>query len=87
MMTGLFPARHGVVASDTRLARRTETLAESMARAGYETYAVVNTPWLQRDVFGFMRGFDRTRFVKGGGDRVAPNTLVADQARSWLVRE
>ncbi len=87
MMTGLFPARHGVVANDTRLSRRTETLAERLARSGYETYAVVNTPWLQRDVFGFMRGFEQTLFVKGGGDRVAPNTLVTDTARGWLERK
>ena len=73
MMTGLFPARHGVVASDTRLPPRTQTLAEALGDAGYETFAVVNTPWLQRDVFGFMKGF-RAHSTHKLRKNVAPGT-------------
>lgn len=84
MMTGLYPLRHGVVASDTRMPGRFDTLSEQLGRSGYETFAVVNTPWLQRDLFGFMRGFEHTLFVKGGGDRVAPNNMVTDQVLHWV---
>lgn len=87
MLTGLYPKRHGVVSHGTKLSVRTETLAGDLARAGFETYAVVNTPWLAGDTFGFMRGFETKLFVKGGGARVAPNTLVTDQALDWLGRK
>lgn len=87
MLTGLYPKRHGVVSSGTKLPARTATLASDLLLAGYATHAVVNTPWLTVDTFGFMRGFEQTLFVKGGGARVAPNTLVTDQAIDWLKRK
>lgn len=68
MLTGLYPAGHGVHENSRRLADRHELLTERLASAGYETAAFVSgAPLLRR--FGLARGFDHydDRF---GGDAV-----------------
>jgi arylsulfatase A-like enzyme len=60
MLTGLAPSVHGVVSRNHKLAKDTLYLPELLARAGYETRAVV-TWWFVSRLFGFDRGFHTFR--------------------------
>ena len=57
MMTGLYPAGHGVHENGRRLSDQTPLLAERLHNAGYRTAAFVSTFTLARR-FGLARGFD-----------------------------
>jgi choline-sulfatase len=57
MMTGLYPAGHGVHENGRRLSDETPLLAERLHGAGYRTAAFVSTFTLARR-FGLARGFD-----------------------------
>jgi arylsulfatase A-like enzyme len=57
MMTGLYPAGHGVHENGRRLSDQTPLLAERLHGAGYHTAAFVSTFTLARR-FGLARGFD-----------------------------
>ncbi|HEY1912583.1 MAG TPA: sulfatase-like hydrolase/transferase [Vicinamibacterales bacterium] len=57
MMTGLYPAGHGVHENGRRLSDQTPLLAERLRAAGYRTAAFVSTFTLARR-FGLARGFD-----------------------------
>jgi choline-sulfatase len=57
MMTGLYPAAHGVHENGRRLSDQTPLLAERLRGAGYRTAAFVSTFTLARR-FGLARGFD-----------------------------
>jgi choline-sulfatase len=57
MMTGLYPAGHGVHENGRRLSDQTPLLAERLRGAGYRTAALVSTFTLARR-FGLARGFD-----------------------------
>ena len=57
MMTGLYPAGHGVHENGRRLSDQTPLLAERLRGAGYRTAAFVSTFTLARR-FGLARGFD-----------------------------
>ena len=57
MMTGLYPAGHGVHENGRRLSDQTPVLAERLHAAGYRTAAFVSTFTLARR-FGLARGFD-----------------------------
>jgi arylsulfatase A-like enzyme len=84
MLTGLFPMGHGVMMSHLKLPDAIPTLASTLASAGYDTAAVVNSTWLQKGRWGVARGFEKFLFVEEAVDRRAPSTWVTDQAMDWL---
>jgi arylsulfatase A-like enzyme len=57
MLTGLLPARHGMLDDGRRLPSGIPTLAESLQQAGFRTAGFVNVVHLAPS-FGFARGFD-----------------------------
>jgi len=57
MLTGLYPAHHGVKTHETRLAQSQVTLAEEFQQAGYQTFAVVNTWNVGAPQFQLDQGF------------------------------
>jgi arylsulfatase A-like enzyme len=57
IFTSLHPLEHGLVKNGLRLDDRFDTLAERLARRGYETRAFVSSFVLNRK-FGFAQGFD-----------------------------
>ena len=61
LLTGLLPARHGMLDVDRRLPDTTPTLAETIARAGFRTAAFVNSPYLVPKS-GLVRGFEHYRY-------------------------
>ncbi|MBY0280323.1 sulfatase [Candidatus Binatia bacterium] len=82
MMTGLYPASHGVVGLDRTLAREHRTLAEALRGAGYDTAAFTEDGLLEGAI-GFQRGFSRYGENRGvfaaAGD--APGTFA--RALAW----
>lgn len=58
MMSGLYPAGHGLHENARTLSADTPVLAERLGRVGYETAAFVSSFVLARR-FGLARGFDR----------------------------
>lgn len=58
MLTGLYPAEHGVRDEYRGLDPRVPTLAEELRRRGYATAGVVSTVALMKRHHGFARGFD-----------------------------
>lgn len=57
MFTGLLPIQHGVEKNTDILSGSFETLAESLKKRGYSSYAVVSLGVLKAR-FGFAQGFD-----------------------------
>ena len=57
MLTGLFPAQHGVVEEELALARDVPLLAERLSAAGYATLGLYRPSWIHAR-HGFARGFD-----------------------------
>jgi len=85
MLTGLFPAEHGVVSSHFELQGEVPTLASLLARQGYSTAAVVNAIWLKREAFGVTRDFEQYRYIRDADyARRSPSRMVTDQAIEWL---
>lgn len=64
MMTGLYPASHGVIGLDRTLPPEHRTLAESLRAAGYDTAAFTEDALLE-GALGFQRGFSRYAANKG----------------------
>lgn len=71
MLTGLYPATHGVVSFGQHLAARHPTLAEVLRDAGYGTAAFTEDALLDSR-HGFLRGFstydENTTIADGAGD-------------------
>ncbi len=84
MLTGLYPARHGVVSMATELPENLPTLAAALSRAGFTTAAVVNNTWLSRDTYGLTRDFEYYQLVDTPDDHREPNRWVTDTALQWL---
>ena len=88
MLTGLYPAHHGVRFADVIrflnsrstdvLGAANVTLAEMLAAGGYSTAAFTSNRWLS-SAFGFEQGFD----LLESNDRQAAGPLV-DRAIAWL---
>ncbi len=57
MLTGLFPAQHGVLREDQALAPEIPLLSERLDEAGYQTLALYYPCWIH-ERYGFARGFD-----------------------------
>ena len=78
LMTGLYPAGHGIHENARRLPDATPVLAEQLKGAGYRTAAVVASFVLAKQ-FGLARGFDvyDDRLPEGRQDRTASEVTEA----------
>ena len=78
LMTGLYPAGHGIHENARRLPDATPVLAERLKGAGYRTAAVVASFVLAKQ-FGLARGFDvyDDRLPEGRQDRSAREVTEA----------
>jgi arylsulfatase A-like enzyme len=86
MLTGFFPAVHGVYAPGSRLARAFPTLAETLAAHGYQTAAITENAMLSSST-GVTRGFAYYRELKGVGLETDGRVKeVVDGALDWLGR-
>jgi choline-sulfatase len=85
MMTGLYPAGHGVHENARYLSPDRPVLAERLRKAGYRTAAFVSSFVLARR-FGLARGFDvyDDEFPAGRAERTARETT--DRALAYLDR-
>ncbi|HWW60124.1 MAG TPA: sulfatase, partial [Thermoanaerobaculia bacterium] len=84
MMTGLYPAGHGVHENARFFAGNQPLLAEELHKAGYRTAAFVSAFALARR-FGLARGFDLydENFANAQAERPAQETT--DRALAWLA--
>jgi choline-sulfatase len=84
MLTGLYPAGHGVHQNSRRLPDGVPVLTERLRQLGYATAAFVSGFPLERQ-FGLARGFERydDEFGAGGVERGARETT--DRALAWLA--
>lgn len=83
MLSGLYPAGHGVLHNAYKIRDSVPVLAEILGDAGYETAAFVSGFTLNGDITGLDRGFDR--YDDAGlrrGERRAEKTIQA--AQRWL---
>jgi choline-sulfatase len=85
MLTGLYPAGHGVHENARYLSRDRPVLAERLREAGYRTAAFVSSFVLARR-FGLARGFDvyDDELPAGRAERTARETT--DRALAYLDR-
>jgi len=83
MLTGLYPAGHGVHENARPLAASHPTVAERLRDAGWATAAFVSGYPLERQ-FGLARGFER--YDDGFGEGLAERSAKAttDLAVAWL---
>jgi choline-sulfatase len=81
MMTGLYPAGHGVHENGRFIAPHHPLLAEQLQQAGYRTAAFVSAYVLARR-FGLARGFERYDDEIEGVERTARETT--DRALAYL---
>jgi tetratricopeptide (TPR) repeat protein len=86
LMTGLYPAGHGVRENARYLSRSQAVLAERLHEAGYATAAFVSSFVLARR-FGLARGFDLydDELSAGQAERTARDTT--ERALAYLERE
>lgn len=86
MMTGLYPAGHGVHENARFLSGSVRVVAESLRQAGYETAAFVSSFALARR-FGLARGFGLydDALAAGAGER--PDSETTDRALAFLAKE
>ncbi len=81
MLTGLEPARHGLLKNGWRLPERHDTLAEILSAVGYTTYAAVSVDHLGI-AGGFHQGFDVFDADFEEHQRSGSETLAV--VRTWL---
>lgn len=87
MLTGLFPAQHGVVNADLALSENIPMLAERLKAAGYQTVALFQPSWLH-ERFGFARGFDVFRShgsAEEAGEHLREELAKLDPARPTFL--
>ena len=78
LFTGLLPQVHGVGWGRVVAPDSLDTLAEKLQRAGYDTFAFSENPWVS-PTFNLMQGFDR--FVVGNGTEEELRDAVSKWAR------
>ncbi len=83
MMTGLYPAAHGVLTNGYRLHEETTTLAERLRGEGFKTAAFVAAKSVLGKRFGFNQGFE---VFKQGLLRQRRAAKVNRDALRWLER-
>jgi arylsulfatase A-like enzyme len=81
ILTGLYPASHGVRGLDQRLGTGLETLASTLARAGYLTRAIGDGGAMSSE-FGFAHGFDSYGQAERHRDDYVPDLLR--RFRHWF---
>lgn len=84
MLTGLYPAGHGVHENGRRLSDRIPLVAERLRELGYHTAAFVSGFPLERP-FGLARGFERYDDEFGGGKVERSSRETTDRALAWLA--
>ncbi len=86
MLTGLYPAGHGVHENARRLADQHPLLAERLRAAGYDTAAFVSAfPVARR--FGLARGFDTYDDQLDPGREERSAIATTDRAIAWLRQQ
>jgi choline-sulfatase len=86
MMTGLYPAEHGIHENGRHLAGDRAVLAERLRTAGYATAAFVSSFTLARR-FGLARGFDLYDDEPSAGREERTSWETTDRALAFLRRE
>jgi arylsulfatase A-like enzyme/tetratricopeptide (TPR) repeat protein len=84
MLTGLYPAGHGLHENGRRLADAVPLVTERLRELGYATAAFVSGFPLARQ-FGLARGFDRYDDAFGEGANERRADLTANAALAWLA--
>jgi arylsulfatase A-like enzyme len=86
MLTGLYPARHGLKSFENTeaasLPTQCVTLAEALRQQGFLTAAIVNSHYLNQR-YGLHKGFTDFTYIKESFDRRSPSE-VGDKAAEWL---
>lgn len=89
MLTGTYPAEHGVDVADATLNEKRATIATVLHAAGYETAAFSANVAFLTDAQGIGRGFDRFENVLPAGEDPfnagAGADRVTDAALAWLA--
>jgi choline-sulfatase len=86
MLTGLYPAGHGVHENARFLGADQALLAESLGRAGYRTAAFVSSFVLSRR-FGLSRGFEHYDDELPGAASERDAASTTDRALAYLARQ
>jgi arylsulfatase A-like enzyme len=86
MMTGIYPAAHGIHENGRYLVNTHPVVAEQLRTAGYRTGAFVSAFALARR-FGLSRGFDLYDDDFGGEDAQRPANETTDRALAWLAQK
>jgi arylsulfatase A-like enzyme/Tfp pilus assembly protein PilF len=84
MLTGLYPAGHGVHENGRRLPDRIPVVPERLRELGYRTAAFVSGYPLERQ-FGLARGFERYDDEFGPGKIERESRETTDRALAWLA--
>ncbi|CAN5749666.1 hypothetical protein BH18ACI5_BH18ACI5_02900 [soil metagenome] len=85
MMTGLYPAGHGIHENARYLATTYPVLAEKLQQAGYRTAAFVSSFVLARR-FGLARGFEVYDDELAGGSSERASSQTTDRAVAYLAK-
>jgi arylsulfatase A-like enzyme len=89
MLTGTYPAEHGVDLVDSALNEKRPTIATLLRAAGYETAAFCANAAMLTEVQGVAQGFDRFENVSPAGEdpfKGGPGAdRVTDAALAWLA--
>jgi arylsulfatase A-like enzyme len=85
LLTGLYPHRHGVTTSQSKLAGSVPTLAGILAQHGYVTGALTSSEWLTERQ-GFNSGFRKLEYFPeiSGSKLVNTGKPVTDRALRWI---
>jgi choline-sulfatase len=83
IMTGLYPAGHGIHENGRHLAERYPVLAERLSQAGYRTAAFVSSFILSRR-FGLARGFGAYDDELAAGQTERSSKDTTDRALTYL---
>jgi choline-sulfatase len=87
MLTGLFPAQHGVVHAELGLSPDVPLLAERLKSAGYQTLALYYPAWIS-ERYGFQRGFDVFRehaTAEEAGEHLCEELARIDRSRPYFL--
>jgi arylsulfatase A-like enzyme/tetratricopeptide (TPR) repeat protein len=85
MMTGIYPAAHGIHENGRYLVNSHPLAAERLGTAGYRTAAFVSAFAVARR-FGLARGFDVYDDDFGGDEAQRPANVTTDRAIAWLAQ-
>jgi arylsulfatase A-like enzyme len=83
MLTGVYPALHGITYPVGSLARAIPTLAEILSRKGYQTAAVTEDAMISAPI-GFARGFDSYRENRSVLDAAGDVDATFGDGGKWL---